>query len=183
METGKTIAMNLRALRTERNLTLGQLSQLSGTSKAMLGEIEKGGSNPTINTLLKIANGLNVPYTRLLETVETEAAVVRREEAEMQSEAAEHYRIHCYFKTSPTRNFEVFYAELDGGRSSTSIGHPPRAQEYLYVISGQLCLYLDRGDFVLNAGDAVMFDSSVRHTYENAREETVRFTIINYYPA
>ena len=183
MELGKTIAMNLNALRTERKLTLGQLAQVSGISKAMLGEIEKGGSNPTINTLLKIANGLNVPYTRLLEKVENEAAVVRREEAEMQSEAAEHYRIYCYFKTSPTRSFEVFYAELDGGRSSTSIGHPPRAQEYLYVIGGQLRLHLDSGTYVMNSGDAMMFDSSVRHTYENAQDETVRFTIINYYPA
>ncbi|MFQ9703991.1 MAG: helix-turn-helix domain-containing protein [Enterocloster clostridioformis] len=33
----------------------------------MLSDIEKGNSNPTINTLWKIANGLNVPYTRLME--------------------------------------------------------------------------------------------------------------------
>ena len=60
MEAGRVIAENLRTLRAERNLTLGQLSRISGISKAMLAEIEKGGSNPTINTLLKIANGLNV---------------------------------------------------------------------------------------------------------------------------
>ena len=56
-----------RMARAERNLTLGQLSQVSGVSKAMLSDIEKGGSNPTINTIWKIANGLNVPYTRLME--------------------------------------------------------------------------------------------------------------------
>ena len=48
MELGKIIALNLKELRTERNLTLGQLSKLSGISKAMLSDIEKGGSNPTI---------------------------------------------------------------------------------------------------------------------------------------
>lgn len=55
MELGKVIAINLKQLRTERNLTLGQLSKISGISKAMLSDIEKGNSNPTINTIWKIA--------------------------------------------------------------------------------------------------------------------------------
>ena len=69
MDWGKRIGANLKQLRTERNLTLGQLSGLAGISKAMLSEMEKGMGNPTINTIWKIANGLKVPYTRLLEEV------------------------------------------------------------------------------------------------------------------
>ena len=80
MELGEIIAYNLKELRTERNLTLGQLSRRSGISKAMLSEIEKGGSNPTINTLWKIANGLHVPYTRLMNSIEREITVVRKSE-------------------------------------------------------------------------------------------------------
>ena len=67
MDWGKRIGANLKQMRTERNLTLGQLSGLAGISKAMLSEMEKGMGNPTINTIWKIANGLKVPYTRLLE--------------------------------------------------------------------------------------------------------------------
>ena len=43
---------------------------MSKISKAMLSDIEKGNSNPTINTIWKIANGLNVPYTKLMEGIE-----------------------------------------------------------------------------------------------------------------
>ena len=64
MELGKIIAFNLKRLRMERNLSQGQLAKEAGISKAMLSDIEKGGSNPTINTIWKIANGLNVPYTK-----------------------------------------------------------------------------------------------------------------------
>lgn len=53
MELGTVIAINLKELGTERNLTLGQLSKISGVSKAMLSDIEKGDSNPTINTILQ----------------------------------------------------------------------------------------------------------------------------------
>ena len=61
MDLGQQIGANLKQLRTERGLTLGQLSSLAGISKAMLSELEKGNANPTINTLWKIANGLKVP--------------------------------------------------------------------------------------------------------------------------
>ena len=108
MELGKVIAINLKQLRTERNLTLGQLSKISGISKAMLSDIEKGNSNPTINTIWKIANGLNVPYTRLMDEIEKEATVIRRSEPVMQTGETEHYRVYCYFRSTPLRNFELF---------------------------------------------------------------------------
>lgn len=181
MEPGKIIAVNLRELRTKRNLTFGQLSQLCGISKAMLAEIEKGNSNPTIGTLLKIANGLNVPYTRLMKEIPEDATVVREKQAVMQFEESNHYRISCYFKTTETRNFEFFSAELDPESSYLSVGHPPKAQEYIYVISGNLQLCTSAGTYSLLAGDALRFASSVEHTYVNPKKEPALFLIINHY--
>ena len=174
MELGKIIAINLNELRTERNLTLGQLSKISGISKAMLSDIEKGDSNPTINTLWKIANGLNVPYTRLMEGIEKEATV--------QTGETDHYRIYCYFTNTPVRNFELFYVELDAHSSNATIGHSEKAQEYIYIIQGELLLQTEMGDHTLNAGDALVFDSSIGHTYVNNLDTLLSFMVINYYP-
>ena len=66
-DLGRQLGENLKQLRRERGLTLGQLAALAGLSKAMLSDMEKGGANPTVNTIWKLANGLKVPYTRLLE--------------------------------------------------------------------------------------------------------------------
>lgn len=150
MELGKIIAINLKELRTERNLTLGQLSKISGISKAMLSDIEKGGSNPTINTIWKIANGLNVPYTKLMEGIEKEATIIRKSETVAQNGETEHYRVYCYFRNTPVRNFELFYVELDANSSNASIGHSEKAQEYLYIIQGELVLHTETGDYTLN---------------------------------
>src|SRR5213075_2573730 len=57
---------NLRRLRTKRGLSLERLAQLSGVSRAMLGQIELGQSAPTINVLWKIAAGLGVTFSALL---------------------------------------------------------------------------------------------------------------------
>ena len=112
MDLGKIIAFNLNKLRTERSLTLGQLAKLSGISKAILSDIEKGGSNPTINTIWKIANGLNVPYTRLMEVKEPDGTVVRRSDTAEQSDETGVYRVHCYFPQRRNAILNCFTANL-----------------------------------------------------------------------
>lgn len=182
MELGQIIGKNLNELRTERNLTLGQLSKISGISKAMLSDIEKGNGNPTINTIWKIANGLNVPYTRLMEHIEKEATVIRRSEPTVQTGETDHYRIYCYFTNTPVRNFELFYVELDANASNATIGHSEKAQEYIYIIQGELVLHTELGDHTLQAGDALAFDSSIDHTYLNKQDSLLSFLVINFYP-
>lgn len=182
MELGKIIAINLKRLRNDRNLTLGQLSKISGISKAMLSDIEKGGGNPTINTIWKIANGLNVPYTKLLDQVENEATVIRKSEPVMQTDETEHYRAYCYFRSTPVRNFELFYVELDAQSSNASIGHSKKAEEYIYVIQGELVIHTESSDYALNEGDSLMFDSSIGHTYINRQNRLATFIVVNFYP-
>lgn len=182
MELGRIIAYNLKALRQERNLSLGQLAEASGISKAMLSDLEKGSGNPTINTIWKIANGLNVPYTKLMDGVERETTAVRRQDAAMQTGETDHYRVYCYFPSSPTRNFELFYVELDPHAANASIGHSDKAQEYLYVLQGELVLETEEAEHPLAAGDALVFDSSMDHTYVNRQGTMATFLVINYYP-
>lgn len=182
MELGAIIAFNLKKLRMERNLTLGQLSKISDISKAMLSDIEKGNSNPTINTIWKIANGLNVPYTRLMEGIEDNATLIRKSEAVEQMSESNHYRVYCYYPSTPVRNFELFYAELDANSSNASIGHSNKAQEYIFVIQGELLLQTSSGNYTLSAGDSLAFDSSANHTYINQHNLLSTFMVINYYP-
>lgn len=181
-DLGQIIAMNLKQLRTERSLTLGQLAKESGVSKAILSDMEKGESNPTINTIIKVSKGLNVPYSRLMEGVEPESTLVRQQETVMQANENHHYRIFCYFTTSPKRNFELFRVELDPNSSNVSIAHPPKSQEYLYVLEGELTLETETASYTLHPGDSLGFASSVPHTYHNRQTEQAVFLCINYHP-
>ena len=51
----KIVARNVKSLREKSNLSMDQLVRLSGVSKSMLAQIEKGEANPTISTLWKIS--------------------------------------------------------------------------------------------------------------------------------
>ncbi len=183
MDINQIISENLKRLRLERNLSLGQLAELSGVSKVMLCQIEKGDTNPTINTIWKIANGLKVSYTALMEKSEHVAAVVEKSEIVMQSDENGHYRLFCYYATSPQRDFEVFQIELDAGHGHTTIGHSEKSQEYIMVLEGELTFAVNDETFVLHPNDAISFTASNKHTYLSSGEYTLKAYLINYYPA
>jgi predicted transcriptional regulator len=182
MEINEILAANLKSLRTERGFSLGQLAELSGVSKVMLSQIEKGETNPTLNTIWKIANGLKVPYTRLIDKAKNETVVIRKSPCLLQNSEESTHRVFCYYQTTPTRNFELFRAELDADSAHESVGHCEKSQEYILVNRGELTLKTGENVYVLHEGDSIFFDSTVHHTYINKSSEPTDYTVIIYYP-
>lgn len=181
MNLNSIIAGNLKRLRKEKQLSLSKLSELCGVSKVMLGQIERGESNPTINTIWKIASGLKIPYTTLIDEPVKADILIKKEDCAEQESLDNKYRVYCYFKSDTNRNFELFTVELDGKSSYESNAHGEKTQEYIIVYSGQLSLTVDNTNYVLNIGDSIVFDSSKPHSYVNLNENMIRMTIINYY--
>lgn len=181
MNLNSIIAGNLKRLRNERQLSLSKLSELCGVSKVMLGQIERGESNPTINTIWKIASGLKIPYTTLIDEPIKSDILVKKEVCSYQESIDSKYRVYCYFKSDTNRNFELFTVELDGKSSYESSSHGEKTQEYIMVYSGQLSLTVDNNNYILNVGDSIVFDSSKPHSYSNLSEDLIKMTIINYY--
>lgn len=66
------LATTLRTLRHQRGWSLSRLAEISGVSKAMLGQIERNESSPTVATLWKIATGLNVPFSMFISPPQAE---------------------------------------------------------------------------------------------------------------
>ena len=62
----KNIAFNLKRIRKSKNMSLDMLAERTGVSKSMLGQIERGESNPTVSTIGKIVEGLKVPFEQLI---------------------------------------------------------------------------------------------------------------------
>ena len=74
------ISENLRQIRKEKKLSLDSMAEQTGVRKSMLGQIERGESSPTVATLWKIATGLHISFTALLEGRQTETQLIRRGE-------------------------------------------------------------------------------------------------------
>lgn len=175
------VAANLRKLRQDRKLSLQDLSELSGVSKSMLGEIERGTSNPTINVIWKIANGLKIPFTALTTAARPPVQLVRATEHQGYL-AGKHFDITTVFKYNPDTHMEIYYQVFRAGSQLNSDGHPG-VFEYLVVTTGTLTLTAAGTTYVLKAGDAVLFEASEPHQYANTGPEACQaYMILHYEP-
>jgi transcriptional regulator with XRE-family HTH domain len=66
-DVNSRIASRVRALRTDRGMTLDALAAKSDVSRSMISLIERGESSPTAVVLEKIATGLGVPMATLFD--------------------------------------------------------------------------------------------------------------------
>jgi transcriptional regulator with XRE-family HTH domain len=66
-EEAVRIGRRLRALRSERGMTILELAAKAGVSSGNVSQIERGASNPSINTLHKLRAALGVNLWAFLE--------------------------------------------------------------------------------------------------------------------
>ena len=66
MSLSKKIGKNLKKLRTEKNMTQGDIVRATGLNRAYVSSLETGKRNPTLANIEKIAKALQVPPRELL---------------------------------------------------------------------------------------------------------------------
>lgn len=65
VQSPELIGKRVRSIRRRAGVTLDQLAGQTGLNKGYLSRIESGEKSPSIATLLKLGNGLNVPVSQL----------------------------------------------------------------------------------------------------------------------
>ena len=164
----KRIGHRLRLYRQQRQLSLEELALLTGVSKPMLGQIERGTSNPTVATLWKIANGLHVPFTNFIS--ENPSLQLRRaEDQDVFYEDNERFEVYSTFAEQGVP-LEVFRVRLLKGCHRVSDPHGQGVIESITVNEGTLYITIEDESFCLGKGDAISFSADVHHVYENRQE-------------
>ncbi|MEC1717875.1 helix-turn-helix domain-containing protein [Schinkia azotoformans] len=177
----EAIAKNLAKIRKKRGLSLDNVSELTGVSKAMLAQIENGKSNPTVTTLWKIANGLQVSFSGFLkENDKPEIEKINMNELNPIIDDDENYLVYSIFPFHPEKKFEIFTVDLKPGFSHISEKHT--GEEYVLIQCGTLTLNIQGEKFELNPDETIKFNANTEHIYINPSDEMVRFYTIIYYP-
>jgi transcriptional regulator with XRE-family HTH domain len=176
------IAENLKKLRRDRHLSLDRVSEMTGVSKSMLGQIERSESSPTISTLWKIATGLHVSFTSLLEKPVEDAVIIRNEDLAPLSSDQEHFRLFPVFPSEKNRPFEILYIELDPGAVSASSPHEAGTEEFVLVFAGQIEILLGGANaYRLSEGTSIRYRADQAHQYCNPSNQPARMCMVIYY--
>ena len=175
------IAQNLKRIREEKRLSLDRLAELTGVSKSMLGQIERGESSPTVATVWKISNGLKVSFTTLLSSPQSDTIVVRQADIGPLIEDHGKYRLYPFFPIEEGRRFEVYAFAIDGGGVLNAEAHPAGTQEFLTVFVGQLVVSVDGQEYQIGEGDAIRFRADRAHSYLNPGEALAKVSLVIQY--
>jgi transcriptional regulator with XRE-family HTH domain len=168
------VSSNLLKIRENRNLSLDQLSDLTGVSKSMLRQIETGKSSPTIATIWKIANGLRISFTSLLRKPMVQAEVRPFRGEKPLTAESEHYRLYPLIPFDPQQAFETYYVEIDPGTVFHGEPHEGHVYEYVFVFQGKLQIVVDGKRFDIDKNEFLQFQANCPHEYYCVGEETVR---------
>ena len=174
----KNIAINLRKIRSGKNMSLDLAAEQTGVSKSMLAQIERGDANPSIECIGKIISGLRVDLSEILETPHSETYHIPKADLLPTKEVPGHYKIFTYFPYDNKRPFEIYGIEIMPGRTYFSGSHGERTVEYITVSEGTLTVILSGREHEIREGDAFRFDSDREHLYVNRGDKPLRLTSV-----
>ncbi|MEU1184191.1 XRE family transcriptional regulator [Streptomyces sp. NPDC005820] len=178
----RVIAARTRAYRQATGLSVGEMAQRIGISKAMLSKIENAQTACSLTTLSRLARGLDVPVTALFRGLDDEreavfvpaghgARIVRRgtrvghEYTQLGSLRGAHKRMDALLVTLTERS-EVFPLFQHAGT------------EILYMLEGVMVYGHGKSRYTLHPGDALQFDGEAPHGPEHLVELPIRFLTV-----
>jgi transcriptional regulator with XRE-family HTH domain len=169
------VAESLRHLRQTRGLSLDQLAEASGVSRAALSQIETARTNPTIGILWKVAVGLGVPFSELLGQERSSVSVLRRDEVQVLRSADNRFQSRSLAPAGANPFVEVYELRLAARARHASEAHAAGVREIVIVLSGALRLTVGEAVHELAAGDSVWFAADLPHIYENPGAAEARY--------
>lgn len=178
------IAKNLKVFRQARKWSLTKAAEQTNVSKAMLGQIERGESSPTIATIWKIAKGFHVPMSAIIEE-NTAALSTDTEQQEQLTKSLisfDNIEFKVLFAFDPLVGCEMFAHNVKQGKTHLSQPHERGVIEDIIVISGTVDILINDNWKSITAGNTLRFNADVAHGYRNSSTQIAVFHNIIHYP-
>ena len=177
-DPSQNIGLVLKEVRFKRGLTLDEASKLTGVSKAMLGQIERGESNPTVTTIGKIMEGLRVSFEDLIAVRESQVTITSLSESNIYREKKDSYLVRTIFPYQKMKFFEAYECTIMPGATMTGIANHSDATECCTVIEGEGELIVFDEIFPIKKGDSARAATERGLLYRNSGTEVFRLQII-----
>jgi transcriptional regulator with XRE-family HTH domain len=171
-ETINNLGNRIKQIRVKRGLTQEALSARSGLTKSYISLLEAGKKIPAISTLSGIAVALGMSIGEFFENTDdpSEVAVVRKKERiqTAQKNAPFGYIYEALSLQKKERLMDPFIVKvLPGDKSKAKkVEFEHAGEEFDFVLEGRIKYIINNKEYVLEEGDSIYFDSSMKHRVE-----------------
>jgi transcriptional regulator with XRE-family HTH domain len=157
----------LRELRQERDLSMRSLARLSGLSTNALSMIERGKTSPSVSTLYKLSEALEVPITAFFRTEPPRRGIVFRKANARSRVEFQRGLWEGLGGESFIGRVEPFMLTLEAGAISGPHNLVHSGHEFVICLKGELEYEVEEQRFTLKPGDSLLFASKLRHRWRN----------------
>jgi transcriptional regulator with XRE-family HTH domain len=178
MNLGKRI----QDLRRRRGLTTGELAARVQVTSGFISQLEHGKTDPSLQTLQRVAAALQVPLSYLLLDDESKPQVIRKGERNV---------IHVgngglcasILSPLPSRDLELVLLELPPGSVPWAKLAFHNGHECHLVVKGKVRAYYGDESYLLDEGDSIFWDGTAPHRLENVGDEEAQIVMALTPPA
>jgi transcriptional regulator with XRE-family HTH domain len=182
----KVIAKRVRSLRRSTGLSVGDMATKVGISKAMLSKIENAQTSCSLNTLARLASGLDVPVTSLFRGADTEREAVFVESGHgavivgRGTRIGHHYELLGALRGQHKRLEPVLVTLTNASEVFPLFQHA--GTEMLYMLEGVMVYGHGESEYTLRPGDSLLLDGEGLHGPHELVRLPIRFLAITAYP-
>jgi len=172
------VGARLRELRVARGKSMRALARSSGLSTNALSMIERGRTSPSVSTLYKISEALEVPITAFFRLEAPRQDIVFRKANERTRITLTRGLWEGLGGESFVGHVEPFMITLNSGASSGPFGMLHSGHEFVLCLSG--CIQYEVEGFLYNleTGDSLLFAAQLRHRWRNPGPEDAIAVIV-----
>jgi len=156
----------LKEARRAQALSLDAVAKLSGVSRSMVSQIERGESSPTIATLWNLTRALQVDFAGLLEdgVASDQIETLRDDQVPAIDNRGQGCRIRILSPPEEAGKHEVYDIIFSEGGTLDSAPHTRGAKEQLTVVEGTVQVQSGKATDRLQAGDTARYSADVAHS-------------------
>ncbi|RLB42810.1 MAG: XRE family transcriptional regulator [Deltaproteobacteria bacterium] len=180
------VGERVRQVRENKGLTLEDVSQRTDIDPSYLKKVEEGEVAPPLGVIIKLAKALEMKMGYFISGEENRPyTIVRRQDRKLvsrfDSKKGKYYGYE-YESLAPhkkDRHMEPFLVTLvPSATEEERSSHD--GQEFIYVLEGKMEVRLKDEVHILEAGDAIYYDSTVPHLVKCHGSETTRILAVLY---
>jgi transcriptional regulator with XRE-family HTH domain len=163
------IGGRIRSLRKLKGLSLLTLSERSGLSINAISRIERGESSPTVSSLRRLADGLDVTVIDLFKDETTATTLFVKGDHRVRTRAAG-ATIESLGSGLPEQGLEPIWITIEPGSGSTNDTVSHSGEEFVLCLDG--CVEYRVADrlYKLDPGDTLFFKADQPHCFHNPLE-------------
>ena len=163
------LGQKIRQKRIEKNMSLTELAEKIERTPSFLSQIERGLAEPSITSLRKISDALNVPIFYFLLDTHENNPVVRRNERKILNFPESHLTFEL-ISPDLNRKMEIMQASLEPGASTCDVPLAHPGEECMLVIQGRMKVEIGEEEYYLDEGDSIYYYSMIPHKVTSVGE-------------